>query len=677
MRRVLDRVLHEERGGVIVIVVGFLPVAIGLAAFVIDIGNGMEHRRHLQLQADAGAYAAASEFNGCRNDPAAANEAIRQKATEYAATKNALLGDDGAQDRVRTVINGTDYDSADFSAGTPCETGWVDVKLQEEDSPAFFGFVGTHDYRGHARVQVFSARVMDGLLPLAMPVPDPRTAQATFVDETTDPPTPLLDGNGDPIVADLVPAGEEGGLSIWQTGTLNEDGTISANPVDLEIPSEHVGVRVVLSGSGSTDCEVELVTCYDAGSENGLSHIRGWSDAAKNTTDPPVLRGVTLESGPGCDNAYFSSPSVPCDAFDVSAIVDFGGNPTAVNGDVTAAVVGGNGTYDLSPDGTDPASGAWTSDESIPVTAGSGPIEIELTVEWETRRPSDRPNCKNNCTITETHEYTETVQRHFAASRDRAGPIELLEVSKDGSAANSLQEGATHALDVKIGIEGEIELAPPNSPVPQYMRIAGDSGSQTQALDCNANGAGDFRWEIVLGCTALYREHRGTATWTPCPDDVSGMAQPWECVEVTTGDRTNNPAAALNQRILGDEKPNVCPPADTPGHNNWPHYDTLDFEDPRVISVFLTRFNAFEGRQGNFTVPITGFASFYVTGWTSSGGGFANPCQQSGNGDEIPRDAGEIVGRYISRVEVPNDVGGGGITCNFDEINPCTAVLVD
>ena len=72
---------------------------------------------------------------------------------------------------------------------------------------------------------------------------------------------------------------------------------------------------------------------------------------------------------------------------------------------------------------------------------------------------------------------------------------------------------------------------------------------------------------------------------------------------------------------------------------------------------------------------MTGFATFYITGWKGQGGGFANPCQ--GNGDEIPAATGDIVGRYIAHVQTPNDGGTGPDLCDFDDIRPCTAVLVE
>ena len=72
----LGRLHRDERGSILLFVIGFVPVAFAMAAFVIDVGNGAEHRRHLQLQADAGALAAAQEFNGCFLDDTAANTAV-------------------------------------------------------------------------------------------------------------------------------------------------------------------------------------------------------------------------------------------------------------------------------------------------------------------------------------------------------------------------------------------------------------------------------------------------------------------------------------------------------------------------------------------------------------------------------------------------------------------------
>ncbi|MGH2746232.1 MAG: pilus assembly protein TadG-related protein, partial [Thermoleophilaceae bacterium] len=57
--RAMDRAAREDRGAVLVLVALMLPVLIGVGGLVVDVGNWFAHKRHLQVQADAGALAAA------------------------------------------------------------------------------------------------------------------------------------------------------------------------------------------------------------------------------------------------------------------------------------------------------------------------------------------------------------------------------------------------------------------------------------------------------------------------------------------------------------------------------------------------------------------------------------------------------------------------------------------
>jgi hypothetical protein len=151
-------------------------------------------------------------------------------------------------------------------------------------------------------------------------------------------------------------------------------------------------------------------------------------------------------------------------------------------------------------------------------------------------------------------------------------------------------------------------------------------------------------------------------------------------VAVQTGSATNQVPAGLNLRVLGAEKPNTCPgPVGTLGHNNWSLFPNLPAGDPRIVQVFLTPFGSFDG-SGSTTVPVTNFATFYVTGWTGQGQGFNNPCQ--GNGDDpVPNnDAGYIVGHFIKYVQTLNTGGGGSGFCNLAaggslSSGTCVAVL--
>ena len=75
--------LHDERGGVLVILAVFLPVLLMFGTFVVDVGNWFEHKRHLQLQVDAGALAGGGLFaSPCSDAP------IEQNARRYAGDPN-------------------------------------------------------------------------------------------------------------------------------------------------------------------------------------------------------------------------------------------------------------------------------------------------------------------------------------------------------------------------------------------------------------------------------------------------------------------------------------------------------------------------------------------------------------------------------------------------------------
>jgi len=649
---VIRRLHGDERGGVIIFVVCFIPVAIAIAAFVIDVGNAFEHRRHLQLQADAGALAASQEFLGCFTDPDSANSAIESEALGYSgAVHNAQIGSPDAQSRVQTRINATDYDADSYSDGEPCSTGFVDVKLTEKDSPPFFAFIGNGDYRAHARIQAFRLERSNKLLPIAVPDPDPKVARATFVDETTGAvlaTTPLTRN------------GSQGDIALWDNSTA---------PLSVPITADHVGVRVALGGGTSTTCGQPLVDCYDGLSGNGILHLQGWSGAGTVTQhppggpqDPPRVRSVALTQGT-CDPS-FSNSSATC-TIGIQAHADFGGNPANVGAKLTAKV--GGTSYQMTYDAVN---AVWSA-AGVAVASGAGPIDV--TLDWEeTQGKIGSDTCRTNGGNKCTGSFG-TVQRQFSALGDRSGPIALAQVSEGGTGfVNSLQRcsavllGCSHDLVVKIGVKGGIALSDLDDP-PVRLRVIG--GSQNQSLDCDP-AVSQLKDELAQGCAPSYEPNTGTA----CPSSPSTLwSDPnppavWSCVATQTGTASNQVAEGLNRRILGEPKPTTCPPE---RQNHWPN---VEQGDPRVVFVIVTPFGSFTG-SGNTTVPVQRFAAFYVTGWTGQGGGFSNPCL--GQGDEMPTNPAEIVGRFIKYVDTPNDGGAGDATCDFSSIDLCTAVLVE
>jgi hypothetical protein len=646
---------RDEKGAVLVMFAVWLPVLLAFIVFVADVGNWFVHKRHLQMQADAGALAGGGLFTvPCGDGP------IISMARKYGGDPNAV-GPYNAQvpptdpANVHVLVNSTDYwnqGGNDYTdGGPPCAAKMVDLKLTEADLPLFFGVIPglsvVPAINAHARVSIQQLSYAGGGLPIAVPDIDPTKARAKLIDETTGA---VL------ATTDLTNTGIANGLSIWDN---------NGSPISLPVNTSHIGLRITLSGTSSTTCGDPLVNCYDLGSADGIVHVRGWSSSGSGLhPNPPLARDARLFPGT-CSDPYFSSATSTC-SIGVSAVVDFGvADPTTVGARVTA-VVGGV----TNPLAYVPATGRWESTGSnlFSVAPGVGPLPVEL--KWEERMAGFSVNGQT-CTGGGNNPCKGsfgTVQRSFSASEARSGPIKLAQVWENGSFwANSFQTGTTHNLVVKIGLIPNLENARDvNDPI-VTLRVVG--GSQNQSLDCDPNWS-NLADELAFGCRPKYTPNTGTA----CPVSASALwasPEPWDCVAIQTGSATNQVSKGLNLRILGDEKPSTCT-----SPNNWSQFPNIPAGDPRVLNVFMTPFGSFGG-SGNAVFPVTKLGTFYITGWTGQGNGFNNPCQ--GNGDDpVPNnDPGNIVGHFIKYIYGLNDGGGGGEACDFNAFGSCIAVLTE
>jgi Flp pilus assembly protein TadG len=665
--RLTSHLRTSDRGAVLVMVAVWMPVLLLLMAFVVDTGNWWVHKRHLQMQADAAALAAAQDFNRCPD-----NAPILARTAEYSgASYNAQIGGTPAG-KVHRVINSKTFynqpaDPApdDTIESPPCSAAMVDVKLTEADLPWMFTpLAGFADklvpfINAQARIQVNQLESSKGALPVGVPDVNPKSARAWFINEAT--------GAALGSTA-LTKVGTSNGLIAW-------DNAGAPLPVKFDSGDVDVGIVIALGGGSSTTCGQILVECYDAGvatttgglPSRGIVHVRGYSmagDGRQSADHDPLLRDVTLVPV-SCADPYFSSATSSC-TFTVRAHADFGtvngvDQTTAVGAKLTATVGGStvNLTYDA-------ATKQWNS-TAVTLTAGAGPVDV--TVDWEETAGTLHGNtCKTNGN--KCKGSFGTVQRAFSATTARSGPIQVAQVSENGvqwansvERCSSVQTSCTHNMVVRIGVKGSLGIAQAGDP-PVALRVVG--GSQNQSLDCDP-AVSQLRDELANGCAPLYTRNSGTA----CPNSPSalwGTAQPWSCVAIQTGSATNQVPAGMNQRILGSDKPSTCT-----APNHWSQYPSLDPGDPRILQVIVTPFGAFSG-SGSTTVPVTDFATFYVTGWTGQGQGFNNPCQ--GNGDDpVPNnDAGYIVGHFIKYVQTLN-TGGGTQPCDFGALGTCVAVM--
>jgi Flp pilus assembly protein TadG len=660
-----------EDGGVLVMVVFWLPVLLLFTVFAIDVGNWFEHRRHLQMQADAAALAAAGDFRiPCTDGPI--NTAAMVYSGFTAPAYNQQVA--GGQTRTHIVINSPTYynqaspvDST-VVTGPPCSARMVDVKLTETDLPWYFGFGKVVSFiNAHARVEIKPLQTTAGALPVGVPDVNPKAGKVVLYNEDTGAPI-----TSQPLHVD---GGIGSSLVQWDNVGVPLNFTVPAPPAGQG--SAHIGVRIVLSGNpADTTCGDPLVDCYELGTQNSLLFIQGYSTAGSGAQpNAPMVRDVVLRAN-SCTDGYFVMASC---SVNMRAKIDTGSLATSnATMKVTGAGCPNNGC-NLTFQATGADAGYWTG--AIPVAAASG--QNPLTLNWAETSGSitGLGTCKNGGSNPCTGSFG-VVQRVYAGASNLTGPIQVAQVGEGATTAgvDSLQSGTQHSLVVRIGITGSLQYASSASDPIVYLRVNGNSNgnsnaSQNQSLDCDP-AVPNLATEIAQGCQPQYAVNTGST----CPNSAPalwGSAQPWACVALQTGSATNDPAKGLNTRVLGSPSANTCPGPGQLGHNNWSMFPNLPAGDPRIVDVFLTPFGSFDG-SGSGTVPVTQFATFYVTGWTAQGGGFANPCQ--GNGDDpIPGgDPGVIAGHFIKYVQTLNTGGGGPGFCDLSggSLNSGTCVAV-
>ena len=630
----------EEKGGVIVLTALLLPFLIMLIALCVDVGNWWVHKRHLQLQVDAAALAGGGLFGQCFSNPSGANTLIQNEATKYSGGPGSVHnGQVGGTNKGTITIR---YQSKTFAAGThpaddtetqaPCDTPSLmfDVKGSEANLPVLFNFPFLDvvpSINAHARVQLKTVEVQEGMLPVAVPDLRFNYAFATFVNEAT----------GAVLASsELEKTGTSGGLQLWASKTA----------VSVTIDGSSVGVRVRLVGGPdpTAGCAQLFVECYDLTSNNGVVHVRGWT-----APGAPEARDVWLLPGSCLPDAYFATAS--CSA-GLQADVDLGTNHPLTGSGVTAKVwasVDGGGEYPLSPGGT---SGlvTWSATSGVPLS-GAGPHNVSLHWSWEQTVGSwNGENCtdKNNNPCEDEGTFG-VVQRGFVGSTEFSGPVKRVQVYESGvssSGANSFAQGTTHTLGVSLAVTGNLQVQSAATDPVVELRV---TGSQNQSIDCDPALA-NLRDEIEAGCGPA--DKINSSLVCPAYNVLWTTPQPWGCVKTQTGGAVGQVEHGMKDRILGGASTCTAP-------INWPNYS---IGDPRIVPLIITPFGSFSG-TGNDILPVIDFGTFYVVGWNG------DPCTGA-----YPVPKGYIAGHFV-KYAAPNPHGAGDAVCSRTAITPCVAVM--
>jgi Flp pilus assembly protein TadG len=656
----------DEHGGVLVMFALFAPVAILLASFTIDLGNSFLHKRHLQVQADAGALAAAQAFQPCNDS------SIYAAAGQYSGAASVTPPTGGSvtapsplyntqiggttQANIHELINSPTYYNqpspvdGTVNASAPCSAGMVDVKLTETNLPWYFKVAnealhGVPYINAHARVEVLQEKQGTGALPIAVNENAPRASKAYFIDESTG------------TVIATAPLIDKGPNAQGQE-IFNNLGA----PVSVAINHLHIGVRIALSGDpNNTTCPStsQLVTCFDSTSDTTtLVHIQGWSNLGAGSLAAPIARQVTLSpTGGTCPDGYFSNNTSNC-TFAISAKVVYGSsNTTGVS--VTPVIGGMTGTPLTF------SSGAWTGTATLPANSGANKIDLVVACK---KSVSGSPCSGANTSATITD-----VQQTYSASLATSGSIQSAAIAEmiggvPVSGADSFEvcetgntgSSCTHSLVVNITTSGSLADAQRYSDPLYTMRFgSGTSASQTGAVQCPPGGQGGFKTSLISGCSGNYGPNALNLGWS-CPDSNA----PQDCIETDNGLKTGQLRQGMTTRVTepAGGLHYYCP-------NNWINDNgggvpAIPRDDSRVVQVFVTSYGSFVG-SGASWFPIQTFANFYVTGWDG------DPCLS-----DAAAGKDQVVGHFIKYVDTLNTSGGGTEKCVTEPTNLGTCVTV-
>jgi hypothetical protein len=703
--------LKEERGAVLVIVAAAMTALVLIAALVIETGNWFEHKRHLQLQADAAALAGGAAFQlpGCSNT--AIYAAVRKYAgvqdTTYTAPYNKQVGTT-TDANAHVLVNSTTYwDSAgtnvDYTdGGSPCTASMVDVKMTETNLPWFFHLGVVPKINAHARVSVKLVDSLGGQMPIGVPDVNPQSGAVVFYDQGNP-------GNLSTTWAKHLRKINSGaGLNEWS----NTDSSGAATPASVTMPpSGRLGAVMAFSSDGPPTrpplniagmtvtqiCAQARVDCYSSPSSSSLLFVHGEHGAPGNKL--PVIQDAILETAV-CPNtyAYFTYNDASCTA---TLRVNVATNGATLSNIELTATPGGN----CGGGGTGSGTGNLRT-FAITIPAHAGPCQITMTwiVKNETAFPSapgiicgnnfnNNNPCNNRGGTPSFCPCPLVVQQAFGGNDDISGPIRTAHVLNMGgsftdafsltcpgplgwgAACNSFPIGSIRSLAADVQLAGAISTNRTDPPI--FLRIVG--GSQNGSLDCNITG--NLRDQIAEGCRPRYAVNTdpnfacGSPPWTTKGDIFASNNPPYPCVAIQTGGSVGQFTQGIQDRILGGS--NACP-ASGRGRNYWSLFPDLPdpdhddpayrFNDPRIIYVFMVPFGSFRG-SGNDILPIVSFGIFYVRGWGGNGNGNDDPCPGA-----ISAPTGDLVGNFITRV-VDSGQGSGTQACVVGSFNPCVAVL--
>jgi hypothetical protein len=532
-----------------------------------------------------------------------------------------------------------------------------DVKATEYNIHNIFSFAPFSTVHAHARVELKMVNEASGLLPLAVPDVRPRYVFATFIAESGT--IACTDSSNNPVPSceeQLVKGPVVSNQQQWIPGPGQQLKVTSS--ISGTAPAADVGVRIRLVGGTdpTATCGTLYTECYDAGSANGILHVRAWS----SSTAAPAVRDASLLNGNCTPDAYFAAAD--CTA-GITANIDLGSTHPVGQSQVWATVDGA-GTYQLTVDSTSPGTGVhtWSLVQGLPISGG-GPHEIRL--QWkDTGAGGGNGNFGG-----------QLIQRAFVAAPDLSGPLQLAQMFESGSSFGpySYQSGTPHTLGVTVTTMGNLLLSRPTDP-PIDLRVfksSTGSASQNQSINCDPN-LPNLDQELSNGCSPMYITNPALT----CPVQTASalwamIPTPLPCVPIKTGASNGQITHGLNTRIFGNQNGGSCSLGPVNWIRNQGFDETAHPNDKRVLPLIVTPLGTFSG-NGTGVVPVIDFGYFYVTGYSG------DPCEGvDPNQDPVPSSGGGksfVRGHFIKFFPLDNRHTTND-NCDLQSITPCVGVL--
>lgn len=609
---------------------------------------------------------------------------------------------------------------------------WTDVRVRENDTASLWRPFSP-DLSARARIEIRPAISGHRFLPLAIPNNVITKVQIRYYDECRGgPPLATLD------LAPL-PAADQGGYAalgggtLWALPSLSDPAVGDRNrSFPLNLPSYGgcsqtylpIGTEVRLASRDEINLNDSCASLRDskfADCFRRLSQIRVWDDG--NPDVEPLIKHVMLTGGCATADAYFGPlPTGATDCrYGANVDVDWGSRDDNELADSTKFSVRVNGV-NASPPGAATPTGVWT----VPSTAlvgNPGPNTVTVELDWtdttNTRVWEQGPGtgrCRtggsNPCRL--PRPVVEPSHQAFVGTQATAGAVTLVRNSGTtfvsglpGPPFDNIADGGTTVqLFPSIGIRSVLKTG-----ILTTLRL--DDSQANQTLRCDPNYAQGQEFSAFrYGCQPWYGPNAFTdgpwwnTTTRTCPErdlffsysampdpyGTNSSVNPWRCVptapglsvpvigeglSVATGNCSNINSNSCQRTSCVVDGNYDGKPSDADG---WLQRGG-DSRDPRVVNLFIIPYQSLKGASGGDpreTVPVLGFASFYVMNWTGSNGGNSDPCPDPTFGavtvPNPPR--GAATGVFIESVDYETGPVDPNATCVEGQLIPCRASLV-